>query len=67
MSLPLKVRGMTELMALKRRVLRQRALGRISRADYEYIRDRLDEIEAHIIQMRETNENEMEIDDDGSG
>jgi hypothetical protein len=52
----LKTRGLEEVHALRKRNRRQFALRRISKADYEYIDIRLDEVEARIVGMRELNE-----------
>lgn len=52
----LKSRGLQELRLLRQRNRRQFALRRISKADYDYIDHRLDEVEARIISMREINE-----------
>lgn len=51
-----KVRGLMELHQLRRRVNNAHGLDRISRLDRDYIVSRLDEVEARIIAMRETNE-----------
>lgn len=50
---PLKTRGLAELTALRKRVRRARAMGRIQRLDFEYLEERMDEIEARIVQMTE--------------
>lgn len=57
MARSLKTRGLNDLHALRARTLRQRALGRIALADAEYLTERLDEMEARIVTMREQNEN----------
>lgn len=54
----LGTRGMDELHALKRRVVRSYAMGRIGKADHDFIVKRLDEIEARIVQMPEYGEEE---------
>lgn len=53
MAASLKTAGLRELEALRRRVRRQFAMERISGQDTEFLIKRLDEIEAHIIKMRE--------------
>ncbi len=53
MAAPLKTAGLRELEALRKRVRRQFAMERISGADTEYILERLNEVEAYIIKMRE--------------
>lgn len=59
MALPLKIAGLRELRALATRNARQLAMGRIAQTDHDYIKLRLDEIEARIIRMRE------EVEEDG--
>lgn len=61
MAKSLKDAGTEEARALKRRVLRQRALGRISETDSKYIVDRLEEIEARIILMWEDDPSRREF------
>lgn len=53
----MKSRGLQEVSRLRTRLRRQLAFQRISKADYDYIDIRLDEVEARIISMREINEN----------
>ncbi len=52
----LKDVGIGELAKIKRRTLRLLALGRILPADALYITQKIDEVEARIVQMREFNE-----------
>ena len=52
----LKSAGLREVSTLRQRARRLLALGRIFPTDANYIVTRLDEIEARIIQMHETNE-----------
>jgi hypothetical protein len=52
----MKTRGLEEVQRLRTRARRQLAFQRISKSDYLYIDQRLDEIEARIIAMREYNE-----------
>jgi hypothetical protein len=47
---------MLELGSLRRRVNRQRTLGRISAPDHKWLNERIDEIESRIIRMSEINE-----------
>jgi hypothetical protein len=49
----LKEFGIVELNALRKRVKRQYALGRINRGDHDVLIKKLDEIEAYIIKMPE--------------
>lgn len=53
---PLKDAGLAEVQALRRRTRRQLAMGRIGKADFEYIDTRLDEVEAKIVSMQEFDE-----------
>lgn len=57
----LKDVGVAEVSALRRRVRRLLALERVFPADAEYIVDRLDQIEARIVQMTETDEYGKEL------
>jgi tetrahydromethanopterin S-methyltransferase subunit G len=52
----IKTRGLAELSSLRKRVRRQYAARKISKADFMYIDQRLDEIEARVITMSELNE-----------
>lgn len=61
MARPLKDAGMREVAALRRRVGRQLALGRILPADAAYIDSRLKEVEARIVSMREEDEYGKEV------
>ena len=49
----LKTLGLEELSKLRKRVLRQHQLGRISRGDKNNLVAKLDDIEAYIIRMPE--------------
>ena len=49
----LKDKGRTELATLRRRVLRQHQLGRITKPDSDNLVAKIDDIEAYIIRMRE--------------
>ncbi|AHN84074.1 hypothetical protein GJ25_gp063 [Mycobacterium phage Hawkeye] len=49
----LKDMGLKELAALKKRVLRQHALGRINAGDRANLVAKIDDIEAYIIKMPE--------------
>jgi hypothetical protein len=57
----LKERGLRELAPLKRRVKRAYAMGRIDTDDFKFLNQRLDEVEARIISMRELNEQGEEV------
>lgn len=58
---PLKTRGIAELKTLRRRVRRQRAMGRINKADFDFIDGRLDEVEARIVSMQELDKDGEEV------
>lgn len=49
----LKTLGLEELSKLKKRVLRQHQLGRISRGDKENLITKIDDVEAYIVKMKE--------------
>lgn len=53
----LKVFGLErELKPFRKRVLRQLALGRIRKGDADILTDKIDDIEAHVLRMREGRE-----------
>lgn len=52
----LKTIGLEELSRLRKRVLRQHQLGRISRGDKENLIEKMDDVEAYIVKMREGKE-----------
>lgn len=52
----LKDAGVKDVDRLRRRTRRLLGMGRVLPADAAYIVDRLDEIEARIVSMHETNE-----------
>lgn len=56
MTRPMKDLGMSELHQLQRRLRRQYAAKRIGQADFKFINERLDEIEARVVSMRELDE-----------
>jgi hypothetical protein len=58
---PLKTSGLEELKRLRSRGRRQLALGRILKDDWEFIDRRLDDVEARIVSMKETDENGEEV------
>lgn len=57
----LKDRGLDELATFKARALRQAALKRISKADADWLVERIDEISARVIRMTELPELEKEF------
>lgn len=52
----LKEKGVEEVKALRRRVIRSQAMGRTGKADTDYLVQRLNEVEARIIAMPEYGE-----------
>jgi hypothetical protein len=58
---PLKTQGLAELQDLRSRARRQLAMGRITKEDWEYIDNRLDQVEARIVSMQEFNEHGKEV------
>lgn len=52
----LKTLGLEELSLLRKRVLRQHQLGRISRGDKENLIAKIDDVEAYIVKMKEGKE-----------
>lgn len=59
---PLKDVGLDEVRRLRSRTVRLEAMGRVFPVDAEYITDRLDEVEARIVSMHETDEYGKEVD-----
>lgn len=53
-----KDRGLEELQALRKRVVRAHAMGRIGKADNDFIVEHLNAVEARIIGMQEYGEGE---------
>lgn len=58
---PMKDAGLREVQQLRKRNRRLWSLGRIQRPDYEYIDKRMDEVEAKIVSMSETDEFGKEV------
>lgn len=58
---PMKEAGLKEVQQARGRVRKLWGLGRIQRPDFEYIDQRLDEVEARIVEMPETNEFGREV------
>lgn len=57
----MKTRGLAELRAVRQRARRQRAMGRISKPDFDFIDERLNEVEARIVHMTEQGKNGKEV------
>ena len=55
MAKPLKVAGLQESEALRRRVRRQLAMRGIAKDDADYLIDLLDKFDARVVKMREEN------------
>lgn len=53
MVAPMKARGLDELNSLQARLRRLYALGRIAKEDFDFLDERLNEVEERIIEMRE--------------
>lgn len=53
MAEPIKTKGIDELHALKKRVIRQLASGNIERGDQDNLIDMINRLEAYIIAMPE--------------
>lgn len=62
MAEALKKRGIIELMAFRRRARRQRAMGRIEKADFDFIEEHVDAIHSRIVSMSETDKDGKEVD-----
>lgn len=60
---PMKDAGLKEVSAARRRGRKLWSMDRISRPDWEYIDKRLDEVEARIVSMVETDEWGKEVHD----
>lgn len=60
---PMKTAGINEVRAAKARLLKLYAMERVDRADVDYIGERLMEVEARIINMREISEDGQEVGD----
>jgi tRNA A37 threonylcarbamoyladenosine dehydratase len=61
---PMKVSGLAEIRSARARAVKLQAMERIDKPDLDYIVERLDEVEAKIISMREVGEDGEEV---GSG
>jgi hypothetical protein len=61
MAQPLKTNGLRELASIRRRVRRQWLLERIYKSDHDFLMDRINEMEAHIVAMKETLDNGEEV------
>lgn len=59
----MKTAGINEVRAAKARLLKLYAMERVDRADVDYIGERLMEVEARIINMREISEDGQEVGD----
>lgn len=58
---PMKDAGLKEVAAARSRVRKLWGMGRVERPDFEYIDERLDEVEARIVSMTETDEYGKEV------
>jgi hypothetical protein len=57
----IKDSGRDELAAFRSRVLRVAGLGRISKGDADYLVDLVDQIDAHVIKMKEDPDKESSL------
>lgn len=58
---PMKEAGLKEVSAARRRARKLWSMDRVQRPDFEYIDKRLDEVEARIVSMTETDEYGKEV------
>ena len=58
---PMKDAGLKEVRSARSRVRKLWGMERVSRPDFEYIDRRLDEVEARIVSMVETDEYGKEV------
>lgn len=58
---PMKEAGLKEVQSARGRVRKLWGMGRIGRPDFEYIDRRLDEVEARVVSMHETDEFGREV------
>lgn len=58
---PMKDVGLTEVRSARSRVRKLWGMGRVLRPDFEFIDKRLDEVEARIVAMPETDEFGKEV------
>lgn len=58
---PMKDAGLKEVQSARSRVRKLWGMGRVARPDFEYIDKRLDEAEARIVSMPETDEFGKEV------
>ncbi len=59
----MKDTGLKDVRSLRRRALRMQAMGRLLKPDVDYIKERLDEVEARIVTMQEFDESGKEVRD----
>lgn len=60
---PMKTQGLVAVQEVRARNRKLWGMGRIQRPDFEYIDKRLDEVEARIVSMTETDEYGKEVHD----
>jgi hypothetical protein len=58
---PMKEVGLTEIQSARSRARKLWGMNRINRTDFQYIDQRLDEVEARIVSMRELDEYGKEV------
>ncbi len=60
---PMKDAGLKEVQGIRSRLRKLWGMGRVMRPDFEFIDKRLDEVEARIVTMTETDEFGKEVHD----
>jgi hypothetical protein len=63
MTLPLTTKGMQDLASLRSRMARDYGRGRVSWDDFQYINDRLSDIEARLIEMAATDPTRLQLEE----
>lgn len=58
---PMKDAGLKEVRSIRARVRKLWGMERVSRPDFEFIDKRMDEVEARIVSMTETDEYGKEV------
>lgn len=58
---PMKEVGIKDIQGVRSRLRKLWGMGRVGRPDFEYIDERLDEVEARIVEMHETDEYGKEV------
>jgi hypothetical protein len=64
MALPATTRGLQELASLRNRIARDYGLGRMSLLDFEYVNERLVEIETRLIELAACDPKRLELEEE---